>query len=86
MAFSWKSQRNLFRKTTTTTTDADAFEESEAVGVVFLECEDHECSMVDGYKDSHGWHFENRLNGEEYHSPLPGHSVNVLMVEVEECE
>lgn len=66
--------------------DADAFEESEAVGVVFLDCEDHECSMVDGYKDAGGWHFENRLNGEEYHSPSAGHSVNVLMVEMDECE
>jgi hypothetical protein len=42
--------------------------------------------MVDGWRAGDQWHFENRLGGETWETPTPGHTTKVLMMEIEDDE
>jgi hypothetical protein len=53
--------------------------------VLFLDCDQGECSMVEGTHAPDGWHFENRLGG-VYESNNPGHTSKILMMEMEDTE
>ena len=57
----------------------------DAARVLFLDCDDGECSMVEGVHAFDGWHFENKLGG-VYESKNSGHTSQILMMEMEDTE
>jgi len=57
----------------------------DAARVLFLECDNNECSIVEGFKTSDGWHFENKLGG-VYENHSPTHTSRILMMEMEDTE
>jgi len=50
-----------------------------------LDCDNHDCSMVEGVKDAQGWHFENKLGG-AYETGNPDHTSRILMMEMDDTE
>lgn len=58
----------------------------EAARVLFLDCDNGECSMIEGtHATDGGWHLENKLGG-VYESRNTGHSSQLLMMEMEDTE
>lgn len=60
---------------------------ADAARVVLLDCDQQDCSMIDGTKMSDGWHFENRMGGgDNIDTTGPGHHTEFLMMELEDTE
>lgn len=57
----------------------------EAARVLFLDCDNHECSVVEGFKTGDGWHFENKLGG-VYERHSAAHTSKILMMEMDDTE
>ena len=58
---------------------------ADAARVVLIDCDQQDCSMIDGTKMADGWHFENRLGG-DVDTNGPDHHTQFLMMELEDTE
>ena len=57
----------------------------DAARVVFLDCDNHECNMVEGTKMADGWMMQDKF-GHHYETSAPGHTSKLLMMEMEDTE